>query len=140
MQFEPHLSFNGQCESAFGFYEKCLGGSISLMLRYGESPFPGQAPPRLRDKILYAVLVLGNQRLTGSDASPEHYLKMQGFPVTLVIDDTVEAERIFRELAQNGSVEMPLQETFWATRFGVLVDQFGTPWEINCWKGDTAHQ
>ena len=136
MHLEPHLSFNGQCEVAFKFYEKCLGGKISLMLTYGDSPLAGQTPPHRRNQILHGVLLLGEQRLTGSDAPPEHYQKPQGFTLTLNLDDVARAERIFTELAEKGTVEMPLQETFWALRFGVVVDQFGMPWEINCGKGE----
>jgi PhnB protein len=136
MHLEPHLSFNGQCEVAFKFYEKCLGGRISLLLTYGDSPLAGQTPAHRHNQILHGVLSLGEQRITGSDAPPDQYQKPQGFSLTLNLDDVARAERIFAELAEKGTVEMPLQETFWALRFGVLVDQFGMPWEINCGKGE----
>jgi PhnB protein len=77
---------------------------------------------------------LGDHVLTGADAPPEHYQKPQGFSVLLHIGDAAEADRIFKTLAENGTVQMPIQETFWALRFGMLVDQFGTPWMINCGK------
>ena len=134
MHLNPYLTFNGQCEAAFKFYEKCLGGKISFMLTYGDSPLAEQTPPGRRNQILHATLLLGDQRLTGGDAPLEHYQKPQGFAVTLSIADVARAERIFNGLAESGTVEMPLQETFWALRFGFLVDQFGTPWEINCEK------
>jgi PhnB protein len=72
--------------------------------------------------------------LTGADVSPESYQKPQGFSVSLQIRNAAEADRIFEALAENGAVQMPVQETFWALRFGMLVDQFGTPWIINCGK------
>jgi PhnB protein len=83
---------------------------------------------------MHARLVLGDKVLMGSDAPPDHYEEMKGFSVTLGIDNPTEAERIFHALADSGMVRMPIQETFWAKRFGMLVDRFGTPWMINCEK------
>ena len=134
MQLNPHLAFNGQCEAAFTFYEKCLGGKITFMMRYGDSPVAEQTSPDRRTKILHATLALGNDRLTGADVPPESYQRPQGFSVSLQIGDAEEADRIFETLAEKGVVQMPVQDTFWALRFGMLVDQFGTPWIINCGK------
>jgi len=68
----------------------------------------------------------------GSDAPPDRYEEPKGLSVTIGVDTAAEAERIFHALADNGTVRMPLQETFWAIRFGTLVDQFGIPWMVNC--------
>jgi PhnB protein len=132
MQLNPYLMFDGQCEAAFKFYERCLGGKIVTMLKHGESPMAQQVPPELRDRIMHARLALGDKLLMGSDAPPQHHEPMQGFSVTLGIDDPVEAEGIFNALAEGGTVRMPFQKTFWAVGFGMLVDRFGTPWMINC--------
>jgi PhnB protein len=132
MKLNPYLSFNDECEAAFKFYEQCLGGKIDSMVTYGESPMAEQTPPEKLDKIMHASLMLGNTVLMGSDAPPQFFEKPQGFSVSLHFDDAVEAERIFNALAENGTVQMPLQETFWAARFGMVVDRFGTPWMINC--------
>jgi PhnB protein len=134
MQLNPHLAFNGQCEAAFKFYEKCLSGKIVMMMTYGNSPMAEQTPPAWRGKIIHATFALGDHRLTGADVPPERYQKPQGFSVLLSIGAEAEADRIFKALAENGAVQMPVQETFWALRFGMLVDQFGTPWMINCGK------
>lgn len=134
MQLNPYLSFNGQCEAAFKFYERCLDGKIVAMMTYEGSPMEGQTPPKWRKKIMHARLMVGDEVLMGSDAPPERYEAAKGFSVTLGIENPADAERIFQALAQNGSVQMPIQETFWATRFGMLIDQFGTPWMINCEK------
>jgi PhnB protein len=134
MQLHPHLTFNGECEVAFRFYEKCLGGKIIVMMKYGDSPMAEQAPAASRGKIIHATLALNGCRLTGADVFPGSYEKPQGFSVFLTITEVQEAERIFSTLAQNGTVQVALQETFWAQRFGMLVDQFGTPWLINCRK------
>ena len=132
MRLTPNLVFAGQCEAAFKFYERCFGGKIVFMLTYGKSPMAEQVPPKWREKILHATLTVGDNVLMGSDPVPERYEQPKGFAVLLGIDDPVDAERIFHALAENGTVQMPLQKTFWSVRFGVLVDQFGIPWAINC--------
>jgi len=132
MQLNSYLFFNGQCEAAFKFYEQCLGGKIDAMLTHADTPAEGQVPANWRDKIMHARLVVGDEVLMGSDAPPEHFQQPQGFSVALGVDEPAEAERIFNALADKGTVRMPLQQTFWALRFGMLVDRFGIPWMINC--------
>jgi PhnB protein len=132
MQLNPYLSFNGQCEAAFKFYEQCLSGKIIAMLTYGESPMAKQFGTEWQNKIMHARLVVTGETLMGSDSPPERYEATKGMSVALGVDDPEEAERIFGALAENGIIQMPIQETFWALRFGMLVDQFGTPWMINC--------
>lgn len=134
MQLNSYLFFNGQCEAAFKFYEKCLGGKIDAMLPHAGTPAEGQVPANWRDKIMHARLLVGDEVLMGSDAPPEHFQQPQGFSVALGVGDPAEAERIFNALADKGTVRMPIQQTFWAVRFGMLVDQFGIPWMINCEK------
>jgi PhnB protein len=132
MQLNPYLTFKGDCEAAFKFYEKVLGGKIEAMLPHEGTPAEEHVPPEWRKKIMHARLVVGDKVLMGSDAPPSCSEDMKGFSVTLGITDPAEAERIFHALAKDGTVRMPIQETFWAARFGMLVDQFGTPWMINC--------
>ncbi|MGH9339795.1 MAG: VOC family protein [Acidobacteriota bacterium] len=91
-----------------------------------------QVPSEWRNKILHASLIVGDKVLMGSDSPPEHCEETKGFSVSLGIDDAGDAERIFHALAENGTVRMPIQKTFWAARFGMLVDQFGIPWMVNC--------
>ncbi|HWI28399.1 MAG TPA: VOC family protein [Stellaceae bacterium] len=134
MQVNPYLSFDGQCEAAFKFYESCLGGRIGAMLSYGETPMAEHMPPEARGRIAHARLMLGNQVLMGGDAPPGRYEPSKGMSVTLGIEGADEAERVFQALAEGGTVTMPLQKTFWALRFGMLVDRFGTPFMINCEK------
>ena len=134
MQLNPYLTFNGQCEAAFKFYAKVLGGKIEAMMTYGSSPMADQTPPEWRSKIIHARLTVGDKMLMASDAPPDRYEAMKGIMVTLGIDDPGEAERVFHALSENGTVQMPIQETFWARRFGMFVDQFGTPWMVNCEK------
>jgi PhnB protein len=131
MQSNTYLFFDGECEAAFKFYEQCLGGKIDAMMTYGDAPMSEEFPSEQRDRIMHANLTVGGMVLMGSDTPPDSFKKPQGFSVNLQFDDLVEAERIFQKLAENGTVKMPFQETFWSTRFGMLVDQFGTPWMID---------
>jgi PhnB protein len=134
MQLNPYLNFDGKCEAAFKFYEKVLGGKIQAMMTFEGTPMGEQVSPEWRKKIIHARLTVGDEVLMGSDCPPDHFQPMKGFSVTLGIDSPAEAERVFHALAEKGTVQMPIQETFWARRFGSLVDQFGTPWMINCEK------
>lgn len=132
MQLNPYLSFNGTCEEAFKLYQECLGGTIQSMMKWSESPMADQMPPELGGKIMHASLTAGETALLGADASPDRYEAPKGFYVAIQIEDTADAERIFQKLAEGGMVEMPLQQTFWAKRFGMLTDRFGINWMVNC--------
>lgn len=132
MQLNPYLHFNGRCEEAFKLYEKVLGGKIEVMLPHEGTPAASHVPPEWKKKIMHARLSVGDQVLMASDAPPGHYHQPQGFTVSISIADPADAERIFKALADKGKVTMPLDKTFWAQRFGMLVDQFGIPWMVNC--------
>src|SRR5271155_3302094 len=132
MQINTYLTFNGQCAAAFKFYEQSLGGKIEMMMTHADSPMADQVPPDWRDKIMHVRMTVGDQVLMGSDSPPEHYEEPKGFSVSVGVDNPVDAERIFNALAANGTVRMALQQTFWAVRFGMLVDRFSVPWMINC--------
>jgi len=132
MQLNPYLVFNGQCEAAFKFYEQCLGGKIEGIFTHGETPAAAHVPPEWHSKIMHASLKVGDFVLMGSDAPPDRYQKPQGISISIHVKDPKEAERIFHALAKDGSVQMPIQETFWSPRFGMLVDRFGIPWMVNC--------
>jgi len=129
----PYLNFDGQCAEAFRFYERVLGGKIEVMMTHRESPIAGEVPAEWRDRILHARLAVGDQVLMASDSPPEMYQKPQGLYVSLNVEQSADAQRIFQALAENGTVTMPFEKTFWAAGgFGMLVDRFGTPWMINC--------
>jgi PhnB protein len=132
MQLNPYLMFNGDCEAAFKFYEQVLGGKIIAMMPHEGTPMAEHVPPEWRNKIIHARLVIGDEVLMGSDAPLDRYEKPTGFSVTLGIVDPAEAERVFHALAEKGTVTMPIQKTFWAILFGMVTDQFGIPWMINC--------
>ena len=132
MYMNPYLTFSGNCEAAFKFYDRVLGGKIVAMMPHEGTPAAEHVPANWRSKIMHARLVVRDHILMGSDAPPERFEGMKGFSVTLGIDEPAEAERVFHALSESGTVRMPIQQTFWAARFGMLVDQFGTPWMINC--------
>jgi len=132
MELCPYLVFDGQCAAAFRFYAQALGGTIESMQTFGESPMPEREAPEWRDRMLHARLSVGGQVLMGSDSPPDRHDRPQGFSVSLSVDSPAEAERIFQALAAGGTVQMAIQETFWASRFGMLTDRFGIPWIVNC--------
>jgi PhnB protein len=132
MQMTTYLSFNGQCESAFKFYEQCLGARLGELFRYAGSPMAKEVPASWQDKIMHGSVTVGDQVLMGGDVAPDRYEQPKGFSLSLQISSTTDAERVFRELAEDGRVVMPLEKTFWAERFGMVVDRFGIPWLINC--------
>jgi PhnB protein len=132
MRANAYLNFNGNCKTAFQFYERCLGAKSVMMMTFGDSPIADKVPPEQRDAILHATLSIGDTTVMAADAPPGRYEAPRGFAVALSVADALEAERIFSALSVNGTVTMPIQETFWAVRFGMVTDQFGIPWMINC--------
>ena len=137
MQMNPYLSFKGQCEAAFTFYAQCLGGKLGAIFRYAGTPLADQVPADWQDKVMHGSFALGDCVLMGGDVAPDRYEEPKGFSLSLQIQSAADAERIFRELAREGRVMMPLEKTFWAERFGMVVDRFGIPWLINCEGGDS---
>lgn len=136
-QFEPYLSFNGNCADAMRFYERTLGGRIEMMMKFSEMPpEPGQ-PPMQGDGIMHASLTLDGFRLMASDCPPGMpHEPMKGITVSLAYETADEGRRIFDALADGGQVMMPFGRTFWADGFGMVVDRFGTPWMVNAGHGD----
>ncbi len=131
MQMNPYLSFRGECEAAFKFYEQCLGGQPGAIFRYAGTPLTDQVPADWSDKVMHGSLTLGGTVLMGGDVAPDCYEEPKGFSLSLHVTSTADAERIFQELAKDGRVVLPLEKTFWTERFGMLVDRFGIPWLIN---------
>ncbi len=136
MQMSPYLSFKGECEAAFKFYERSLGGQLGAIFRYGGTPLEHLVPADWSDKVMHGSLTLGAQVLQGADVAPDRYEEPRGVSLSLQIESTADAERIFHDLARDGRIVVPLEQTFWAARFGMLVDRFGIPWLINCEGSD----
>ncbi|MDN4503486.1 VOC family protein [Alteromonadaceae bacterium BrNp21-10] len=132
LKIYPHLCFDGQCEQAFTKYQKLFGGDIVTMMRYGESPMATKVDAQQHNKIIHASLLIGEVELAGADMLTADYLKPQGFFVIINIQDFNQAKATFSGLAEKGEVKMAFAETFWSKGFGVVIDRFNIPWEINC--------
>lgn len=128
----PYLIFNGTCADAMRFYERTLGGKLEALITFGESPGCEEMPPGAGDRIMHARLIIDGQPLMASDSMiGEPYEGMKNFSLALQYPTVAEAQQVFDALAEGGQVTMPLQKTFWAEGFGMLVDRFGTAWMIN---------
>ena len=134
MKLNPYLNFPGTCEEAMNTYAKVLGGEIVAMLAYGDMPGDHPVPDDMRKKIAHARIMIGDEVLMASDAGPDRFEPMQGVSVTLNIPEQDEADRVFKALSEGGTEIMPMMETFWAFKFGVFTDRFGTQWMVNCMK------
>ena len=129
---KPYLNFNGNCEEAINYYKDCLGGEVEFMQRYGDSPMGGEG---MNDKILHTQVKIGDSIIMASD-NPPGQPSTSGSNISLAIgtDDVAKAETMFDKMAEGGEITMPMQETFWAERFGMLTDKFGINRMFNCDK------
>ena len=130
MKLRTYLNYGGNCAEAFQFYEKHLGGKILTMMNHGQSPGAGDIQPEFKNAILYAQIKIGDIEVMASDVPPERFQPMRSVYLSLSVDSDAEAERIYNLLAEGGQVYMQMQETFFASRFGQLRDQFGTSWMV----------
>lgn len=131
MLLNAYLIFDGSCREAFEFYAHVLGGKIDAMFTHEGAPPDMPMPEGWKEKIMHARLSVGGDFLMGSDTPPNNYRKPGGFSVSLTVGSAEEAERIFHALSEGGDVKMPIAQTFWSPRFGMLIDRFGTPWMVN---------
>jgi PhnB protein len=125
-----YLHFNGNCTDALKFYAAATGGKIIAMQTYGESPAAAQSAPEFHDKVIHAQIQIGDTVIMASDAPPDRYFPPQGFSVSISADNSPDAERMFQALSEGGQVGMPMSESFFAHRFGMLTDKFGVPWMV----------
>jgi PhnB protein len=130
MKLHTFLNFGGNCEDAFRFYEQHLGGKIMMLMRRGEQPNQPVTWPGWENSIQYAHMELGETQLMASDVQPDRFQPMRSVYLSLTVDSAAEAERIWALLSEGGQVYMPMEETFFATRFGQLRDKFGISWMI----------
>ena len=131
MQLNPYLSFDGQCEAAFKFYEQVLGGKITFMQKWGDSPACEGMPAEARDSIMHATLQAGYSIVMGADSPPGHYEQPKSIHIAINLSDPAEGERIFKALSEGGNIEMPYQETFFSSGFGMCGDRFGILWMVH---------
>jgi uncharacterized glyoxalase superfamily protein PhnB/uncharacterized protein YndB with AHSA1/START domain len=140
MDFIAYLGFDGRCEEAFLHYEKVFRGKLLMMLRMGDAPIGVPVPDADKNRIMHARLDVGGRWLMGGDAPTGKAGRPEGFSVNVMVDGPAEAERIFRDLSEGGTIRMPMAESFWARRFGMLVDRFNVPWMVNCLRDETAQE
>jgi PhnB protein len=134
MKLNTNLHFNGNCEAALKFYEQALGAKVVMMLRYAESPMAKETPQEMSQKIMHGRISIGDNIIMGSDAPPGRFHAPTGFSINIGVDTPEEAKRLFDALSEKAEINMPFAETFWAHGFGMLTDQFGVPWMVNCEK------
>lgn len=142
MKMHAYLFFDGQCAAAMSFYAQCLGGELSVM-RFSDNPEGCEdLPAEYREWVLHACLTVGNELLMASDNMPGaagcsgagSAKGISGCSMSLQVHSIEEAERVYAALVDGGQAQMPLQQTFWAARFGMLIDRFGVSWMVNCEK------
>jgi PhnB protein len=130
MHIEPYLFFEGRCEEAVEFYRKAIGADVVALIRFRESPDKTMIPPGMEDKVMHACLRVGNAAVMASDGMGTGAASFKGFALTLNVADEPEARQKFDALSDGGRVTMPLSETFFAQRFGMVNDRFGVAWMI----------
>jgi PhnB protein len=130
MQVQPYLFFDGRCDEALEFYKKAIGAKVDMLMRFKDAPDQSMISPGSHDKVMHAAVHIGETQVLMSDGRCLGKPNFQGFALTISAPDTAEAERRFTALAEGGQVQMPLAETFFASRFGMLADKFGVGWMI----------
>jgi PhnB protein len=130
MKLHTYLNYGGNCAEAFRFYEEHLGGNIVAMMTHADAPDSSGLPAEMRDSIMYARMSIGGTDLMGSDVPKERFQPMRSAYLSLTVDSIAEAERIYGLLSEGGEVFMPMAETFFAHRFAMLRDRFGTLWML----------
>ena len=130
MKLHTYLNYGGNCEQAFRFYEQHLGAKITMMMTHGEAPNANNVAPDWKNAILHARLSIGETELLGADIPPDRFQPMRSAYLSLIVNSIDEAERIYALLSSGGDIFMPMQETFFAVRFAMLRDKFGTSWMI----------
>ena len=130
MIVEPYLYFDGCCEEALKFYRETLGAEITAMMRFKDSPDPTMCAPGTADKVMHANFRIGDAVLMASDGRCTGKPQFGGFSLSLSVPSVEEAERLYGLLGEGGQVQMPMTETFFSARFGMVADRFGVPWMV----------
>lgn len=130
MHLEPYVFFEGRCEEAIEFYRKAIGAEVTMLMRFKDSPEPEMCPPGAEEKVMHAVVRVGDATIMVSDGNCGGQSAFQGFALTLSVTEEAEADRLFRALSDGGQVQMDLARTFWSPRFGMVQDRFGVLWMV----------
>ncbi len=130
MQVQPYIFFDGRCDEALKFYEKALGAKVDMLMRFKDAPDQSMVKPESSDKVMHAAVHLGDTQVLMSDGHCQGKANFQGFSLAITAADIAEGERRFNALAEGGQVQMPMAETFFASRFGMVADKFGVGWMV----------
>ena len=130
MKLYTYLNYGGNCRQAFEFYVDHLGGKITFITTHGEQPEADKVPPDWKNAVLHARMEIGDTILLGADIPPDRFQPMRSAYLTLIVDSSDEAERLYDLLKEGGQIFMPMEETFFARRFAMLRDRFGTSWML----------
>ncbi|HEU4642567.1 MAG TPA: VOC family protein [Gemmatimonadaceae bacterium] len=130
MKLYTYLNYGGNCRQAFEFYAEHLGGKITMLATHAEQPNAQNVPPEWRDAVLHARIEIGGTTVLGADVPPDRFQPMRSAYLSLLLDSNEEAERVYALLSEGGQIFMPLEETFFAHRFAMLRDRFGTSWML----------
>ena len=134
MNLQPYLFFDGKCDEALDFYKKAVGAEPKMLMRFSQAPDQSMVSPGSENKVMHAQVQIGDTTVLMSDGRCTGNTNFQGFALTLTAKSENEADKTFNALADGGKVTMPMAKTFFSPRFGMLTDQFGIPWMINCEK------
>jgi PhnB protein len=130
MQVQPYLFFEGRCAEALEFYRQALGAEVTRLVHFKDSPDPGMIEPGTDDKVMHAAFRIVDATVLASDGRCQGRPSFQGFSLSLTVADEAGAERTFAALADGGQIQLPLTETFFAARFGMVADRFGVAWMV----------
>lgn len=130
MKLYTHLNFGANCEEAFLFYEKHLGGKITAMMKQNQLPQQYKVPPGMENAVVHARMDIAGVELIGNDVPPDYFQPIRSSYLYLTLDSTESADKTWNVLVDGGEVTIPIAETFFATRFGQLRDKFGVLWSI----------
>ncbi|HEY2082967.1 MAG TPA: VOC family protein [Verrucomicrobiae bacterium] len=129
---QPYVFFDGKCEEAIEFYKKSVGATVSMLMRYKDSPEPPPpgCGPTDSNKIMHAQFQIGETVILASDGRATNNPKFEGFALAISVKTEADADQAFNALANGGKVEMPLAKTFFSAKFGMVIDKFGVFWMV----------
>jgi PhnB protein len=131
MKVNAYLSFEGRCDEAIEFYKSALGAQVDAVMRYKDQPMPpGMIPENWQDKVMHSSFRIGDAVVMASDGTGPGQATFKGVSLTLIVDSDADADKYFAALSDGGTVQMPIEKTFFASRFGMVADRFGVPWMV----------
>ena len=130
MRVQTYLQFDGRCDEAIEFYRKALGAEVEMLMRFKDSPDPNACAPGSADKVMHSSLRIGDTQIMASDGRCEGKTSFHGFSLSLLVENDVEAQKLFMALCDGGQVQMPLTKTFFSSSFGMVADRFGVSWMV----------